>query len=390
MHDPARVVLVVDDDFIAREQALIRRIEVGLMGVGTKITLVRPTRQHEQAADLNNPLVYYAGGSSLSRSLRTTSVIAALKEQLKDQLTPAASSETPQCLVHALGGSTWRDALMIAQELGCHLLLEIISKRDIRRARTLDATFRKALGEHLTLAWSCPDPLVASRLREIGVQAQLSLTSWGAHNDDIPHPDGDATLAFAILPGRRSPSSAISVLEALSTLTPDDLGGRPWLAFLDEASPRRSRAVGKSIRKLALQDRVSIVPSLEASRNLVQRCHLLCLPEPQGDQRSIVLDAMAAGVPLVGPPDPLITPLADAIGAATLPEHASDPLSTAKAWREAILHAVNERETLAEAGKSYIKTTRTGHDHLEALRAAYNSLIEPGSIPFAPTHTQGS
>jgi glycosyltransferase involved in cell wall biosynthesis len=178
---------------------------------------------------------------------------------------------------------------------------------------------------------------------------------------------------IAILAEHNKPDLLAAALAGVAKL-PDDV-----MAFIDEEASGNGR-VWKLAGQLGIRDRVDVVPSLEGNRELALRCDVLAAPGPTGRHRSVVLDAMAAGVAVVGIRDPLIEALNTPDFAWLLDE--DEPDAWADAFREALGYTESARDRRI-AAKSFVDEQRRPFAHIGGLLDVYTALTAPETIRFA-------
>jgi glycosyltransferase involved in cell wall biosynthesis len=375
-----RALILTDADIAAREASMLSRLEIGLLGQNVRILYAEPSddRLHIDAESLITGLTYTSGGSILTLKARARRLVRDIDEHIG--FDDPSSSRLD--VVHAIGVNAWSMALQTASSAGSNLVVEVLSQSELDRVRSFEASAARALGDEARFAWLAPGQAMHDALREQARKSPVLLTPWGAHVSEAmkrPRPS-EQLPAVAIITAGRSSKRLNRLLDTLKALPPAE-GSNPPLIFLDEHAVSQTHTVARHAREIGIEDRLSIVPSLEHSRALTTRCDLLVLPDGDGQNRSIILDAMASGVLVASAADPLLSDvLIDGTTALIAHETGAD------SWKAILQRALNAEgdgiaEILANA-RALIKEDRTASTHVDALVAAYDAGCGAEPIPF--------
>jgi glycosyltransferase involved in cell wall biosynthesis len=121
---------------------------------------------------------------------------------------------------------------------------------------------------------------------------------------------------------------------------------------------------------------ISLIADLESQRELVLQTHLLLAPESAGEQRSIVLEAMAAGVPVLAGPDESSSAIVDGRTAMVIPRSTGD--SWADAWADAIIRFTRSPEhwsALSRSAREAIRQDRLASASIACVLDGYRAGI---------------
>ncbi len=165
-----------------------------------------------------------------------------------------------------------------------------------------------------------------------------------------------------------NPGAVAAALEGLSLATRrhEDL-----LIFLDAVAVNKSHDVWKRLRSQQTLDRVSLMPDLESRREPALRADLFIRPEESAEHRSVVLDAMAAGMCVISHTDPVV----EALKPDQTCIMCNEP--TALGWEHAILRALDEphrARTIGTNAQQYIRESQSVSKQANALMDAYEDL----------------
>jgi hypothetical protein len=351
-----RVLVLADAMFATRERALLQRLEIGLADEGVQVIQAVP----ESIAGSMDEDVFAQSVAYTPRSQVLTQGIAV--RRLIRSLGALDELETPRDIdmVHVFGGAAWDLAGHVAQRVEAGLLLEVWRSGLVERASELSPLRRTLL--------MAPDPVIEQQLLRKRPREAVRLAPWGVLSAD-PRPvlTGERALAFMIVGAGRDAQAFARALQGLGPVLRDHPDA---LVFCDAAAARRSE-LWPVARSLDLLHRVSLVQDLEGRRDLVLHGDVLILPEASGEQRSIVLEAMSAGLVVVAARDPGVSTLVDGRTARLV-----EP-TTPKEWDRVVrdvLHDPDASRALAQRAHHMVASERKASGYLRCVLEAYEAL----------------
>lgn len=361
---------MADEFFATRERPLLERLEVGLADEGVRVIHAVPdTLGAAPAGGLQSRVVTYAPKTmALTRGLAVRRLARAMEE-----VTRAEGGDRVD-VVHVFGGAVWGLAADLADEIDSDLAIEVWRTGLVKRASAL----RDAPEGHVLMA---PDPAIERALvAAIGRDAPVRLAPWGAHAPPLDRAVLEESKAWAVVivtSGVREAATraALEGLAVLAALRPD------LQIFIDSVAAARAN-IWANARRLNLLPKINLIQDLEGRRDLVLRADLMLLPDAQGEQRSIVLEAMTSGMIVVAAKDPGVSFLIDGRTAFLVPE------DDARAWGVALSQLAQNPGRglhLTRSAHEYVRTNRRASDHVRAVLAAYRWLTGNDAIPFAGT-----
>lgn len=374
-----RIAFVTDDQVIRREGTMLRRVAIGLIDEGVTVLSVEPTSARETGPERTvsggpvEHIAYEDRGLALTRPLRT------------DRISAAIGRNGAPDVVHAIGVHAWRFGLDLARRLGAALCLDIHSARSVeqcgpfvRHASAVLAKAAQARGvppRETSVVCVAADPTIARAASERAPHTAIRTAPWGVHRRGEHSPlrgGGDQPVSVCVLGEARQPAFVAPALEGLAAIS------RPMLVFVDEEADARG-AVWRQAERLGIRERIDLAPSLEENRELALRCDALLLPGPTHRHRSLVLDAMAAGVAVAATRDPLVHVLNDPELAWLVPD--DSPAVWPQALRSALVESP-ERATRLAAARGFVDDQRSPSRHIQSLLEVYESVSEPATISF--------
>jgi len=393
-------VIIADSSFAMRERAMLSRLEVGLADEGVRVIHAVPApladTQNTPSVGLQSTIVGYSESHfPIGRRARAADLLRAI-ESTSDEPHPP----NPITIVHAFGADSWPIALDLAHLAGATALLELWHPGLIPDALKALANSKQSPPEFIV-----SEPPIAAALSARAPRAKIYSAPWGVHAPPtLPARDFTARpLAAAILSDTGDPRPFNAALTGLirAIPSPDDLlifasvaergAGFPAGVSVSSgfatgnSSFSREQPLWQAARRHDLLDRFTVSPDMESRREPVLEMDLLLLPEATGRQRTLILEAMAAGVPIIAAPDPFSETLARAsplgIAAATLPvsgpgsgsPRASAPIPHT-AWTEAIRTTILNPQAatdLTRAAHEYVRSRRTASTHVADVLRAY-------------------
>jgi hypothetical protein len=374
-----RAVILADESFATRERAMLSRLEVGLADEGVRVVHAIPLRAAKwyQPEVFTQAVTYMDQGFSFSLRWRTQQLARALEAL-------AEGDERAVDIVHAFGHPAWPIAIELVRQTGSGLAVEVWCRDLIRSAGRLRLPGGAAGGRgpgagaaNLPPVFFAPDPGIEHALRDEDTSLSVRLTPWGVHTPAAPREILRPGRAISIMVdasgmGGEAMAAALEGLAGVAAAVPE-------VMIFAESEAVRVAGLWPMIRRLGLTDRFTLIPDLEARREMSLRGDVLILPEARGEFRSLALDAMAHGMLVIAAADPLVTVLIDGRTARLVDRPA------AERWRGAISWALSDRPAaiaLARSAQDYIRQSRRASGHISAVVDAYEWMTSRESIPF--------
>lgn len=369
-----RVAMLADELFASRESALLARLAVGLVGEGLRVAHCLHERAGSpQAAPGMEGMaasVVTIPSAGLFTSTRTRA--ARLHKRLGEALGKARAPD----IVHVFGGSLWDLGIELAEIAECPCAIEVWRGGLVPRAAALG---RRALDGPAPVFFA-PDKHIERALLATEPSLSVRAAPWGVHAPADLRP---------IMPAGRSPSAILvgtgrdarSFNAAFEGLAQVAARVDHLMIFADTRAVRNAET-WRLARSLNVLDRLSLIENLEARRDVLLQGDLLVLPDAKGEQRTIVLEAMAGGM--------LVVALADPLASTLLPNQTArlverpDP----REWAAAVEGLLTDRDAataLASSARAIVRRERRAIDHVKAVLDAYAwmSAGEPIKSPRA-------
>jgi len=359
------VLVIADEAFASRERALMSRLEVGLADEGVRIVHAIPAR----AAGTAHPNLFAQAVTYDDQPMPFGDRFRARRLALD---LDALAEEAPQPLsvIHVFGGSCWSLARLLAQRTGAALALEVW--RTGLAARAGHAPW-SSLKDAVYLA---PDPAIERALQNAGAPT-VRAAPWGVHVGPTCRPtfSDDRLPGIMVIGGGRDPGAVHAVLEALAAARRH---AGDFFAFVDAVTARRA-GVWRTAERLGLLDRLTLIEELEGRRDLLLRGDVLIHPDRTGEQRSILLDAMGAGMTVVAAADPNVSFLQE--GRTCRLVRTPEP----GAWTQSLVETLTDREGSRRLGHSaweFVRAERQSARYVQAVLDTYAWLTAHNPLPI--------
>lgn len=374
-------LIIADRSIALRERAMLARLEVGLADEGVRVVHAVPHACVDQVGPgIHATVVGYFEGGLAFRPL-----IRAKAKDLIQRVQESEESETPIDVVHAFGQGTWRLAAEIARLSNAAMLIEVWRPSLMIPA----AAFVRELkhGGLAGLGLVVGESAMETALRQrVGNAAAVMTAPWGVHvSDRVRVRQAGEVLGVGVLSESGDPRSIVPALTGLRDATRD---GPQTLVFADVSSSEplrlnstvdarsistRESGVWTAARKLGMLDRLSLTPEMEARREPILQVDMLLLPEATGAQRTLVLEAMGAGIVIVSPSDSGLSVLNERTCALA-------GRGDAGAWAAAIGGVLNDparRQALIDSARTVIRNHRSASAHIAGVLGAYSAVVTP-------------
>lgn len=268
------VAMIMSSDRLSQEHAMLNRIAVGLLDNGNQIIRVVPESKeqplYEQAVSLAHKFETPMPVSRLLRNERTQSVIEKLQK---------ANTEA----IVAFGADAMQLATDIHSKLPIPILREVLSMKEAKRVKK----------KHPVWRWLAPTPSIEETISQRVGQERVAYVPMGVtlRNKDVAINEAKVLGQCAlVLDAGGDWKQTRAVLEALRHF--------PNMHIFLELHGSNSHKVWKQVQQLVMQDRVTCLDNIGELRQVVADADLLVLPSTSMPLRTVLLEAMAQGVPI--------------------------------------------------------------------------------------------
>lgn len=356
-----RVLILADAQFATHERALIERVIVGLTVEGIEAQLVLPNERDlvgYRVGVLGEPLFYASRGLALTQKIRAAQIARQVADDSEDQTGIVD-------IVHVMGGAAWGMGRELARILGAGLVLEIwrAGLSDQARGLHLDPNEDRAM-------FLVPERAFEPQLRQALPDAMIRCVPWGAQVPDEPVPifRDEKLISIVLMSTGRQSEQSLAAFDGIA----DAIAEREDVMVFANLEVVKRTGIWDRVKQRKLTGRFTIIDRSEDRRDLLLRCDLLIYPDTLHEERTLLLDAMGAGMAVVAGDDPMIAPLHEESGAMIIER------STREVWADQVRMVIETPEVAkrsADQGRAYIKKHRRSALHFESLNDAYESLL---------------
>ncbi len=294
------------------------------------------------------------------------------------RLGPALKSREPD-IVHAVDGEHASAAGVLARAAGAALVVSCWSQTQLQAA--LSAAGSVQSGGSSAAVTCATQPLEDAAGRLAGSEERVRLVRPGviraARSVAPPLGDPAQALCCVMISSGQADPAATALLEGMAAVA----GDLPQLQLFIYTVDGDGRALWSAAMRLGLLDRVVLVSPDSSSQNLLVQCDAVLTPQPLGVVRTLVLNAMAAGRPVIGPADPIAEYLHHGRTAHLLDR------STAPAWSATFRSLVEQPETLRQLGihaQQYVGEHYSASGFVGRMLELYRGLLAQ-PLAFEPT-----
>ena len=341
------ISIIMSKDRLEQEHAMLNRLAVGLMDDGTQVIQVVPTHSmieltpYEQSVTLAERTHVPMPVSRLLRKARRDEIVNTLKK-------------ANTTIIAAFGKHATQLALDVAPILDVSVLSEVVSMKDANKTKSSSKIWR----------WFAATPSIERAIAKRVGQERTALVPLGvaAHdfnegNKDTPTSNGEFCLT--ILDAASEPKATRAILESLSN--------EQGIHVFMELRGRHQHRIWRSVQELEMLDRVTCLRDVGELRLLVAQTNLIVLSSHKMTVRTVFLEAMRCGVPVI---------CQDIAGFDMLVDEET-ALVVKGDWREPlhrILHDPDLAARIGTAASELVSTHYGSAAQIEAFEAAF-SLI---------------
>ncbi|HRP63316.1 MAG TPA: glycosyltransferase family 4 protein [Phycisphaerales bacterium] len=358
------VAMIIDEERLLHEHATLKRLAIGLIDEGIKLTRIVPDKIRSEPVALSEQ--HMALATKVEAAFRP---LPWLRRGLWGRMIETLEKAPPDIL-YAVGRGSWRLTLELAESLDRPAAISIHSTR-----------LKRLLPRHKSIAaYIAATPALGEALRR---RVDADLVSVVPQGVAVPHSVGqimahpDESVAIAIIGAGRDVRSYRAMLEGLRTVC----NVHPQAHAVIEMRPGCSPDLGRMIRRLDLQGSVSALEEASLHRALLTRCDLLLVPEASGTVNSIILECMGFGMAVIAQHDRFMDFLKPDETALVIdaPESAQ---WAAKLTR--LLQTPEEARQIGQTGRAYVAANHSSSQEARNLAQTFSRIVRGETYSFSP------
>ena len=264
-------------DRLEQEHAMLNRLAVGLMDDGTQVVQVAPEHSDE--------VTLYEQSTSLVKRIHAPMPVSMLLRKARREEVAEALDKANTTIIAAFGKQATQLALDVAPALDVSVISEVVSMKDANRTRSSSPIWR----------WFAATPTIERAIASRVGQERTALVPLGVAVHDINCSNTQPTrdCCIAILDAAGDPKATRAILEALRS----DHGVHIFMELIG----RHQHRVWRAVKDLEMLDRVTCLRNVGDLRSLISQTSLIVLPSQKMPVRTVFLEAMRCGVPIVSP-----------------------------------------------------------------------------------------
>ncbi len=355
------VALVANTAWLDEELSWFAALTVGLIDEQVKVTQVTPsTLALDDSTMFVNRLTWEESRWPVLNRRR----LARLSAEL---------ARTGVDLVHAVDGRMWRAAARLGEELQCPVIFTANSCLDLK---LVEPILKRTPANRAAFAAST-EPIGQALRQRVDPSIVVETIPPGVHaprgrdaSDAEPPDQRDALCAVVSGNGMYDDDYAV-LLQGMAEVTEQ----HPQTQFFFDGQGADQHQIWKVASRLGLLSNLSFVPRRLGHRELLLRADVLFHPQALGKSRTITLQAMAHGIPVIAQRDPWLDYLIDGQTAWVM----EDP--TPAKWAKQLRRLIEEPEAAKDLGrraKQWICDGRLASDRMSRVLHLYRTVTGEG------------
>jgi hypothetical protein len=360
------IAIVVDEERLQRERAMLNRLVVGLIDDGATITRVVPdTTMVEEDEESGEVRV------ALAARIRAPMRVTPWARRDRSRRIAEAFEKTRPDIIHAIGEHAWRLALDLGAELDAAVTLDVWSAAMMKHLLHGRNSAKVA-------AYIAPTPPIASALGDRLGHGLVSLVPIGVGKPPPRSPilaELEAHVAIAIVGSGCEISAYYALLDGLRPV----LSEYPQAQTFLELRGPHEHEIWRHVQRLELGRQVSAITDASEHRSLITQCDLLLIPERLGETSTLTLDAMVNGLAVVAADDRWMDLLIDGTTAMLVKD------ADAEDWTlkiRSLLSQPQQAVALGQSARSWVLANHRSSDQANQLLATFERVLSGGSLAF--------
>ena len=251
----------------------------------------------------------------------------------------------------------------LARMLGSGVIYEIW------RSGMVDSLRGLHLNENDRAMLLAPEKAFVESIAHAGVGVPVRYSPWGAQLGETETSvfGQDRAVSIVLMSSGRQKEHALAAFDGIA----EAISSRENVMLFANLELVERTGLWQRVKANRLESRFTIIDRSEDRRDLVLRCDILAYPDVLHEERTLLLDAMGAGMAVIAGADPSIDPINEEAGVRVVDRPARDQWAMGiNAW----LSDPEQAKKAGDAARSYIRTHRRGGLHIESISEAYAEL----------------
>lgn len=363
-----RVGLMLDRERLLQEHATLSRLAVGLLVEGVAVTRLVPDTFDPFAEDVREKRL-----GLMSRIAYPARTLPWLRGATIDRLGDVMDRSMPD-LFHVVGEEAWRFSVALGARLDRPVVLDIWATRQV--ATVPAGRHARSVAAYITPTQPIADALARRVDPSLVHVVPPGVSTTPERSEALAHVEDEVMIAV-IGEGR----DLAAYRDLLTGIRQVVTSHRQVQVVLEIRGPH-GHDVWRQARQLELLPAVSSIADAAALRSAILQCDIVVVPEQTGALRTVLLEAMSAGVPVVAAQDPDLQGILDPDTAELI--EARSPERWAQAIGSMIENPPAARRRALHAGQVASGRFRSS-EQVERLMSVYAEVLADPALPFAPS-----
>lgn len=280
------VALLVNGAFLHEERATLEHLVVGLMDEGVGVVQVLPDgRSEDDICRFGDVVTWRDTSWGLMWRLRIS--------ELANEL-----GKLNVNVVHALDNRLWQPAIALATRMDIPAVLSAWSYADTRRCDGMRRAVRAGRA-----GFVAPNgPLATAIIERLNLDAVVEVIPPGVHLADVEAAEPDEQPSALVTASGTMDENYDALFRAIKAVIAD----HPTAHFFLDGRDNDQHSLWQPIKQYDLNANTSMVPKRLPHHDLLRSAEALIEPQAQGRYRTLSLEAMAHGLPVLAREDPWI------------------------------------------------------------------------------------
>lgn len=349
---PVHVALLVNTAWLDEELASFHYLMVGLIDDQVRVAQVMPhDLLPDESSMFGERLTWYESRLRLVNRFR----IANLDSEL---------GRLGVNLIHALDGGVWAGAAVLAEATSTAVIFTACSNLDVAMANRVSRRLNP-----LRMAFTTStEPIGQAISQQVDRSILVQTIAPGVHRAaELPHHRAEGPLCAVVSGNGVMDDHYAVLLEGLAEFCRH----HPQSQFFFDGQGSDQHRIWKAASRLGLLSNLSLVPRRLLHRELLLRADVLIHPQPLGRSRTVTLQAMAHGLPVVAHHDPWLDYLVDGQTAWLV-----DSPGVAQ-WADCLARLIRDPAAGRELGRraqAWVRRHRLASDQIASLLNLYRRM----------------
>jgi glycosyltransferase involved in cell wall biosynthesis len=357
------LAIIIDEERLKQEQSMLNRLCIGLMAEGVQVTRIVPDTALPDAVDQFEQRIALA--TRIETPMR---VLPWLRTSRTARVADLLERKVPD-VFYAVGERAWSLGNELGSQMERPLLIDVSMPEHVRAApRPQD---RAPIAGYV----ACTPELAKAMGARID-PAMISVVPMGVSLPATPRSTpaaADRPIAVAMIGSGRDTKAYQVALDAMSRVSREAVALQVFLELRGPNEHELWRIAGQ----LDLLGIVTVIGDASLHRSLVIECDALLLPDATGEPRSIIIEAMAHGIPIVARQDGMLASLLNE--ESVLLFNGFDPAPIAQQLLN-ICRSPESGNRLGARGRTWVESHHRSSYQVQRLYMTLEQVLSGGAV----------